>query len=71
MTDRPKQIHLAAHFRGVDNTTGLDELADTVIPLLQERGVLRAEYKGATLRENLGLPSTTPRDRAGAESSLA
>ena len=26
--------------------------------LLQERGSLRAEYTGATLRENLGLPAT-------------
>ncbi|MCG8915015.1 NtaA/DmoA family FMN-dependent monooxygenase [Actinokineospora sp. PR83] len=34
---------------------GLDEFADTVVPLLQERGVFRAEYTGATLREHLGL----------------
>jgi FMN-dependent oxidoreductase (nitrilotriacetate monooxygenase family) len=34
---------------------GLDEFADTVIPLLQERGSFRTEYAGATLRENLGL----------------
>jgi FMN-dependent oxidoreductase (nitrilotriacetate monooxygenase family) len=35
---------------------GLDEFADTVVPLLQDRGVYRTEYEGATLRENLGLP---------------
>ncbi|WP_190813870.1 NtaA/DmoA family FMN-dependent monooxygenase [Saccharopolyspora pogona] len=35
---------------------GLDEFVDTVVPLLQERGVYRTEYPGATLRENLGLP---------------
>ncbi len=34
---------------------GLDEFADTVVPLLQERGVFRAEYTGTTLREHLGL----------------
>jgi FMN-dependent oxidoreductase (nitrilotriacetate monooxygenase family) len=34
---------------------GLDEFADTVVPLLQERGVYRTDYEGSTLRENLGL----------------
>jgi FMN-dependent oxidoreductase (nitrilotriacetate monooxygenase family) len=34
---------------------GLDEFADTVVPLLQERGVYRSEYTGLTLREHLGL----------------
>jgi FMN-dependent oxidoreductase (nitrilotriacetate monooxygenase family) len=34
---------------------GLDEFADTVVPLLQERGVFRSEYEGTTLREHLGL----------------
>ncbi|WP_328922748.1 NtaA/DmoA family FMN-dependent monooxygenase [Streptomyces griseoaurantiacus] len=34
---------------------GLDEFADTVVPLLQERGVYRTEYEGTTLREHLGL----------------
>ncbi len=34
---------------------GLDPFVDKVVPLLQERGVFRAEYAGATLRENLGL----------------
>jgi FMN-dependent oxidoreductase (nitrilotriacetate monooxygenase family) len=34
---------------------GLDEFVDKVVPLLQERGVYRAEYPGETLRENLGL----------------
>jgi hypothetical protein len=30
--------------------------ADEVVPLLQARGVFRAAYEGATLREHLGLP---------------
>ncbi|WP_462188138.1 MULTISPECIES: NtaA/DmoA family FMN-dependent monooxygenase [unclassified Frankia] len=34
---------------------GLDEFADTVVPLLQERGVFRTDYSGTTLREHLGL----------------
>jgi FMN-dependent oxidoreductase (nitrilotriacetate monooxygenase family) len=34
---------------------GLDDFADTVVPLLQERGVFRTEYTGTTLRDHLGL----------------
>jgi FMN-dependent oxidoreductase (nitrilotriacetate monooxygenase family) len=34
---------------------GLDEFADTVVPILQEKGVFRTEYEGTTLRDNLGL----------------
>ncbi len=37
--------------------TGLDGFVDTVVPLLQERGVLRTEYETSTLRGHLGLPS--------------
>jgi FMN-dependent oxidoreductase (nitrilotriacetate monooxygenase family) len=40
---------------------GLDEFADTVVPLLQERGVFRTEYEGHTLRDNLGLAPLTAR----------
>jgi FMN-dependent oxidoreductase (nitrilotriacetate monooxygenase family) len=39
---------------------GLDEFADTVVPLLQERGVFRSDYEGTTLREHLGLGPVTP-----------
>ncbi|MFZ4153235.1 NtaA/DmoA family FMN-dependent monooxygenase [Streptomyces pseudogriseolus] len=35
--------------------TGLDAFADTVVPLLQERGVFRTDYEGPTLRHHLGL----------------
>jgi FMN-dependent oxidoreductase (nitrilotriacetate monooxygenase family) len=42
---------------------GLDEFADTVVPLLQERGVFRADYTGTTLRDHLGL---SPRTAAAA-----
>jgi hypothetical protein len=34
---------------------GLDGFADTVVPLLQEKGNYRTEYDGTTLRDNLGL----------------
>jgi alkanesulfonate monooxygenase len=33
---------------------------DKVIPELQRRGLFRTEYEGATLRENLGLPTPRP-----------
>jgi FMN-dependent oxidoreductase (nitrilotriacetate monooxygenase family) len=36
---------------------GLDDFVDQVVPLLQERGVYRTEYRGHTLREHLGLTS--------------
>ena len=39
---------------------GLDDFVDSVVPLLQERGVFRTEYGGATLRENLGLRPVSP-----------
>jgi FMN-dependent oxidoreductase (nitrilotriacetate monooxygenase family) len=34
---------------------GLDDLVDQVVPLLQEKGVFRADYTGSTLRDHLGL----------------
>lgn len=45
---------------------GLDVFADTVVPLLQERGVFRTEYDGTTLRDHLGLthPKAAPIERA-------
>jgi FMN-dependent oxidoreductase (nitrilotriacetate monooxygenase family) len=43
---------------------GLDEFVAKVVPLLQERGVLRASYQpGLTLRENLGLGPARPAAR--------
>lgn len=39
--------------------SGLESLTDfveQVVPLLQQRGLLRREYTGTTLREHLGLP---------------
>jgi FMN-dependent oxidoreductase (nitrilotriacetate monooxygenase family) len=34
---------------------GIDEFVDKVVPLLQERGVLKSTYDASTFRENLGL----------------
>ncbi|WP_329268145.1 NtaA/DmoA family FMN-dependent monooxygenase [Streptomyces sp. NBC_01451] len=42
---------------------GLDTFADTVVPLLQERGVYRTEYEGTTFRDHLRL--THPDKAAG------
>ncbi|MFI8501606.1 NtaA/DmoA family FMN-dependent monooxygenase [Streptomyces sp. NPDC085524] len=39
---------------------GLDVFADTVVPLLQERGVFRTDYEGTTLRDHLGLAVPEP-----------
>jgi alkanesulfonate monooxygenase SsuD/methylene tetrahydromethanopterin reductase-like flavin-dependent oxidoreductase (luciferase family) len=36
---------------------GLNPFVDRVVPLLQERGVFRADYQGTTLRDHLGLPA--------------
>lgn len=35
---------------------GLTDIVDLVVPELQRRGLMRTEYTGRTLRENLGLP---------------
>ncbi|MGC4746698.1 NtaA/DmoA family FMN-dependent monooxygenase [Micromonospora sp. DT201] len=45
---------------------GLDEFVDHVVPLLQDRGVFRADYAGTTLRDHLGLGSARPVTPAGA-----
>jgi FMN-dependent oxidoreductase (nitrilotriacetate monooxygenase family) len=35
--------------------TGLEVFVDTVVPLLQKRGIFRNEYEGKTLRDHFGL----------------
>lgn len=39
---------------------GLDDFAELVIPILQERKLFRADYAGSTLREHLGLTRPAP-----------
>jgi FMN-dependent oxidoreductase (nitrilotriacetate monooxygenase family) len=36
--------------------SGIEAFAAEVVPILQERGLFRTEYQGATLREHYGLP---------------
>jgi FMN-dependent oxidoreductase (nitrilotriacetate monooxygenase family) len=47
---------------------GLGPFVDQVVPLLQERGVFRADYEGSTLRDHLGLATagSETRQRASA-----
>ncbi|MFC1439939.1 NtaA/DmoA family FMN-dependent monooxygenase [Streptacidiphilus sp. N1-10] len=57
-TDASDGFILAPHL----TPGGIDEFADTVVPLLQERGVFRSEYEGTTLRDHLGLAAPRSRD---------
>lgn len=41
---------------------GIEAFVDEVVPILQERGLFRADYTGSTLRANLGLESPTTSD---------
>jgi alkanesulfonate monooxygenase SsuD/methylene tetrahydromethanopterin reductase-like flavin-dependent oxidoreductase (luciferase family) len=57
---------------------GLAPFVDKVVPLLQERGVFRADYAGTTLRDHLGLAPLDspgvpggPGNRPGREGVLA
>jgi FMN-dependent oxidoreductase (nitrilotriacetate monooxygenase family) len=49
-------ILVPAHF-----PEALDDFVDAVVPILQQRGLFREEYKGVTLRNHLGLPE--PKNR--------
>jgi hypothetical protein len=51
---------------------GLAPFVDQVVPLLQERGVFRADYTGTTLRDHLGLaPLQNPRETADPRETTA
>lgn len=43
---------------------GLDAFAESVVPLLQDRGLVQTEYAPGTLRDKLGLPIPTVDDTA-------
>ena len=58
-TDASDGFILAPHL----TPGGIDEFADRVVPLLQERGVFRSEYEGTTLRDHLGLAEPRSRSR--------
>jgi alkanesulfonate monooxygenase SsuD/methylene tetrahydromethanopterin reductase-like flavin-dependent oxidoreductase (luciferase family) len=36
--------------------SGLETFVDTVVPIVQKRGLFRTEYTGSTLRDHFGLP---------------
>lgn len=40
---------------------GLEVFADTVVPILRQRGLFRTEYSGTTLRDHFGLPKPASR----------
>ena len=41
---------------------GFDDFVDLVVPILQARGLFRADYQGTTLRDHLGLGRPARRD---------
>jgi len=45
--------------------SGLLAFVDHVVPILQQRGLFRAEYEGSTLRDNYGLPRPANRNTPG------
>ncbi|OGA01955.1 MAG: nitrilotriacetate monooxygenase [Betaproteobacteria bacterium RIFCSPLOWO2_02_FULL_62_17] len=49
----------------------LDDFVEMVIPVLQERGLVRGEYQGDTLREHLGLPRPENRHKLAAARTSA
>jgi FMN-dependent oxidoreductase (nitrilotriacetate monooxygenase family) len=49
----------------------LDVFVDTVVPILQARGLYRQDYAGETFRENLGLPFPVNRYTAAANAQSA
>jgi FMN-dependent oxidoreductase (nitrilotriacetate monooxygenase family) len=40
---------------------GFEDFVELVVPILQERGLMRQDYTGPTLRDQLGLPRPMPR----------
>ena len=75
----PSQIEKAVALRAADGFIlvphvtpgGLDEFADTVVPILQERDRFRSDYEGPTLRDHLGLPpARASAGRIGAGASV-
>jgi FMN-dependent oxidoreductase (nitrilotriacetate monooxygenase family) len=56
--DSSVQLDAADGFILVPHVTpgGLDDFADLVVPILQEKGTFRSEYGGTTLRDHLALP---------------
>jgi FMN-dependent oxidoreductase (nitrilotriacetate monooxygenase family) len=49
---------------GVDHPSNFRRVVDELVPVLQERGVFRADYESTTLRGHLGLPVPVNRHAA-------
>jgi hypothetical protein len=60
VTDTIEQWFTAGTFDGINlafrNDEDLTRFVESVVPLLQKRGLFRTEYEATTLRGNLGLP---------------
>jgi FMN-dependent oxidoreductase (nitrilotriacetate monooxygenase family) len=51
--------------------SGLELFAAHVVPILQQRGLMRREYEGQTLRDHYGLPRPASQYAAAREEALA
>jgi FMN-dependent oxidoreductase (nitrilotriacetate monooxygenase family) len=51
--------------------SGFELFAEHVVPILRQRGLIRSEYEGTTLREHYGLPRPASQYAAVAEKALA
>lgn len=54
----------------IDHPSNFRRVVDEVVPILQERGVFRADYESGTLRGNLGLPVPVNRYTADRATSV-
>ncbi|MCW1431244.1 LLM class flavin-dependent oxidoreductase [Novosphingobium sp. JCM 18896] len=48
------------NFMPAVNPISFDDVTERVVPELRRRGLVRTEYEGRTLRENLGVPAIPP-----------
>jgi FMN-dependent oxidoreductase (nitrilotriacetate monooxygenase family) len=51
--------------------SGFELFAEHVVPILRQRGLIRSEYEGTTLREHYGLPRPASQYAPAAEKALA
>jgi hypothetical protein len=51
--------------------SGLETFIDTVVPILQRRGLFRTEYSGSTLRDHFGLAKPPSRFAKAGEGASA
>jgi hypothetical protein len=56
---------------GVGHPSQWRRFRGEVVPILQERGIVRTEYESATLRGNLGLPVPENRHTKAREQEAA